>query len=320
MNRDYLQELPRRNRLELLEILTSGDTLLASTKKGVIHYRNLCGEISNLHARHLDCTGDVVTIGRAEELTGTDRTRLQQTLKGFMPWRKGPFNLFGIEIDAEWRSQRKWQRLLPALPHLSGQVVADIGCNNGYYMFRMVPQQPKLVLGFEPLLHHHFTFRSLNSMAGCTNLVSELLGVEHLGLFENFFDTVFMMGILYHRISPVEVLKDAHKAMKTGATLIVESQAIPGHDPVALFPETTYGKAPGTWFVPTGPCLVNWLKRAGFSDVELFCQHPMDDTEQRRTEWMSFESYRDFLDPTDPTKTIEGYPAPWRVFVKAVKG
>jgi tRNA (mo5U34)-methyltransferase len=319
MNRDYLQELPRRNRLELLETLTSGDTLLASTKKGVIHYRNLCGGIGDLHANHLDCGGDVVTIGRTEELTQSEQTRLFHTLKGFMPWRKGPFNLFGIEIDAEWRSQRKWQRLLPVLPDLTGQVVADIGCNNGYYMFRMVPHQPRLVLGFEPLLHHHFTFRALNSMAGCANLRSELLGVEHLGLFGNFFDTVFMMGILYHRISPVEVLKDAHKALKPGGSLIVESQAIPGNQSVALFPETTYGKAPGTWFVPTGPCLVNWLKRAGFSEVELFCQHPMDDSEQRRTEWMAFESYRDFLDPTDPTRTVEGYPAPWRVFVKAVK-
>jgi tRNA (mo5U34)-methyltransferase len=319
MHRNYLQELSRRNRLELLEILTSGDTLLASQKKGVVHYRNLCGELANLHAQHLDFSDDVVTIGQADELTETDLARIHQTLKGFMPWRKGPFNIFGIEIDAEWRSQRKWQRLLPVLPDLSGQVVADIGCNNGYYMFRMVPHHPKLVLGFEPLLHHHFTFRALNSLAGCANLRSELLGVEHLGLFENYFDTVFMMGILYHRISPVEVLKDAHKSLKEGGTLIVESQAIPGSEPVALFPETTYGKAPGTWFVPSGTCLVNWLKRAGFSQVELFCQHPMDDSEQRRTEWMTFESYRDFLDPADPGKTMEGYPAPWRVFVKAIK-
>jgi tRNA (mo5U34)-methyltransferase len=319
MRRNYLQELPRRNRLELQEILASGDALLDSRKKGVVHYRDLCNGIADLRAQHLDCAGDTVTIGRAEELTEPDRLRLSHTLKGFMPWRKGPFEVFGIEIDAEWRSQRKWQRLQTVLPNLAGQVVADIGCNNGYYMFRMVPHQPRLVLGFEPLLHHHFTFRALNSLAGCANLVSELLGVEHLGHFANFFDTVFMMGILYHRVSPVEVLKDAHKSLKVGGTLIVESQAIPGEAPVALFPETTYAKAPGTWFVPTSPCLVNWLKRAGFAQVELFCQHPMDDSEQRRTEWMTFESYSDFLDPGDPSKTIEGYPAPWRVFVKAVK-
>jgi len=319
MPRKYLNELPRRNRLELQEILATGDTLLASQKKGVVHYRNLCDKTAEFHARHLDFSRDTVTIGQADELSATDQAHVLSTLKGFMPWRKGPFNVFGIEIDAEWRSQRKWQRLLPVLPDLTNQVVADIGCNNGYYMFRMVPHQPRLVLGFEPLLHHHFTFKTLNGLAGCTNLVSELLGVEQLGLFENFFDTVFLMGILYHRISPIEVLKDTFKSLKPGGTLIVESQAIPSDQPVALFPETTYAKAPGTWFVPTGPCLVNWLKRAGFSNVELFCQHPMDESEQRRTEWMTFESYRDFLDPTDPSRTIEGHPAPWRVFVKAVK-
>ncbi|NTV14323.1 MAG: tRNA 5-methoxyuridine(34)/uridine 5-oxyacetic acid(34) synthase CmoB [Desulfobulbaceae bacterium] len=319
MNRNYLHELPSRHRQELHEILATGDALLASQKKGVVHYRNLCQAIADLRAHHLDFHADTVTIGQADELSEANRALLHKTLKGFMPWRKGPFNVFGIEIDAEWRSQRKWQRLLPVLPDLTGQVVADIGCNNGYYMFRMVPHQPRLVLGFEPLLHHHFTFRALNNMAGCANLHSELLGVEHLGLFEKYFDTIFLMGILYHRISPVEVLKDCLKALKPGGTLIVESQAIPGDQTVALFPETTYGKAPGTWFVPTGPCLVNWLKRAGFAEVELFCQHPMDDSEQHRTEWMTFESYPDFLDPTDTSKTIEGYPAPWRVFVKAVK-
>ncbi len=34
--------------------------------------------------------------------------------------------------------------------------------------------------------------------------------------------------------------------MKKGGTLIVESQAIPGEEAVALFPERRYAKAPGT--------------------------------------------------------------------------
>jgi len=317
--RDYLRELPRRNRQELGKILATHDTLLASNKKGVVRYRNLCDEIADLRAEYLDLDRAAVTIGGAAELSEGERARLHRILRGFMPWRKGPFDVFGIEIEAEWRSNRKWDRLQPVLPDLSDRVIADIGSNNGYYMFRMAARQPRLVLGFEPLLHHHFTFRTLNNLAGCTNLVSELLGVEHLGLFEGYFDAVFLMGILYHRISPVEVLRDCHRSLKQGGTLLVESQAIPGQKPVALFPETTYAKAPGTWFVPTAPCLVNWLKRAGFTQVELFCRHPMDSSEQHRTEWMNFESFTDFMDPNDPSRTIEGYPAPWRVFVKAVR-
>ena len=43
--------------------------------------------------------------------------------------------------------------------------------------------------------------------------------------------------------------------------------------------------------------------------------------EQRKTELMITESLEDFLDPTDPTKTIEGYQAPTRaVFIAHKKG
>jgi tRNA (mo5U34)-methyltransferase len=317
--RDYLRELPSQARQELGEILHGHDSLLASNKKGVTRYRGLCDEIADLRAEYLDLDRAAVTIGRADELNDGERELLHRVMRGFMPWRKGPFSVFGIEIDAEWRSNRKWDRMRTVLPDLSGRVIADIGSNNGYYMFRMTAHQPRLVLGFEPLLHHHFTFRALNGMAGCTNLVSELLGVEHLGLFADFFDVVFLMGILYHRTSPLEVLRDCHRSLKKGGMLLVESQAIPGEEPVALFPETTYAKAPGSWFVPTAPCLVNWLKRAGFTGVEVFCSHPMDATEQRRTGWMDFESFSDFMDPSDPSRTIEGYPSPWRVFVRGVK-
>ncbi len=101
---------------------------------------------------------------------------------------------------------------------------------------------------------------------------------------------------------------------------MLESQAIPGDEPVALFPQRTYAKVPGTYFVPTGEALKNWLLRAGFERVQLFCSHPMSTAEQRPTEWMEFESYQDFIDPSNPSLTVEGYPAPWRVFLSAAKG
>jgi tRNA (mo5U34)-methyltransferase len=89
---------------------------------------------------------------------------------------------------------------------------------------------------------------------------------------------------------------------------------------MALFPEKTYAKVPGTYFVPTGTCLRNWMQRAGFADVKIFCSHPMSSAEQRRTGWMVFESYSDFLDPGDPSLTVEGYPSPYRVFLSGRKG
>ena len=105
-------------------------------------------------------------------------------------------------------------------------------------------------------------------------------------------------------------------AMSPGGTLIVESQGIPGEEAMALFPEKTYAKVPGTYFVPTANCIKNWMSRAGFENVEIFFSHPMSSEEQRRTDWMTFESYEDFIDPQNPQLTIEDYPAPIRVFLR----
>jgi len=288
-------------------------------KKGFLRYRRPFEQLGEYRTNHTDCAGDTVRIGQADELTEEQRLHLEQQLRCFMPWRKGPFSVFGIDIDAEWRSERKWNRLSEKLPDLRGKTVADIGCNNGYYMFRMVPHQPRLVLGFEPSVQHYYCFKSLNALAGFDNLDIDLLGGEHIGLFGETFDVIFLMGIIYHRISPLELLKDIHKALKPGGTLIIESQAIPGDEPVALFPEKTYAKAPGTYFVPTGTTCRNWLLRSGFNRAELFCSHPMSSAEQRRTDWMVFESYQDYISPDNPTRTVEGYPAPWRIFLSAVK-
>jgi tRNA (mo5U34)-methyltransferase len=317
--RDYFSAIKTARLSEIESLLGKCDKLEDSGKKGVIRYRHPFESVSHLKAQHLDLTGDTVQIGRAGELGEADQQKVIQTLKTFMPWRKGPFEIFGTEVDAEWRSEKKWARLQPALPDLRGKVIADIGSNNGYYLFRMAAHNPELALGFEPLLHHHYTFKTLNHFAGQKNIHSEMLGVEHLGLFEECFDLIFMMGILYHRISPIEVLKETLKALKPGGTIIVESQAIPGEEPIALFPKSTYAKVPGTWFVPTGPCLVNWLTRSGYEDVELFFSHPMNSSEQRRTPWMTFESYDDFIDQNNPELTVEGYPAPIRVYIKARK-
>jgi tRNA (mo5U34)-methyltransferase len=273
-----------------------------------------------LRASSLDLDNDVVTIGSREDISKKEHDQARKVLRGFMPWRKGPYKVFDINIDAEWRSNRKWNRVLPHLPDLEGKIVADVGSSNGYYMFRMIKHNPKAVVGFEPYIHHYFTFQTLNSFAQLKNLHMELLGVEHLNLFQDSFDVVFLMGILYHRISPLESLKEVRSSMKQGGTLIVESQAIPGEAPVALFPESRYAKVPGTYFVPTAACLKNWMVRAGFTNVEVFCSHPMSNKEQRQTEWMVFESYDDFIDPDNPSLTVEGYPAPLRVFLKGTAG
>lgn len=317
---NYIDLLPAQaKRDDILRIHGEKQQWVNQTKKGFLRYRNPCEALRSFQAAEVDFNQDAVQIGAAGEVTETELLEIENHLRSFMPWRKGPFSIFGIEVDSEWQSQRKWQRLLPKLPNLEGKIIADVGCSNGYYMFRMLPHRPRLVLGFEPSLQHYYCFQALKAMARQDRLETDLLGVEHLPLFPQCFDVLFLMGIIYHRSSPVETLRDVFCSLKSGGSLILESQAIPGTDAVALFPEKTYAKVPGTYFVPTASCLKNWLLRAGFSEVELFCQHPMSSVEQRRTNWMQFESYSDFIDPEHPRTTVEGYPAPDRVFFLARK-
>lgn len=316
---DLLQRFPRADLDRLERLLEEKSLWINQDKQGFLRYRSPFQSVQHLRASTCDFSGDMVRIGTAADLHPDDHQLVDKVLRNFMPWRKGPFSIFGIDIDAEWRSEKKWNRILPELPELAGKVIADIGCNNGYYMFRMADYQPEFVLGFEPYVQHHYTFNTLNTFAGQTRLQTELLGIEHLNLFPECFDVIFCLGILYHRPSPLEALRDLHAALKPGGWLIVESQAIPGTESVALFPKNTYAKVPGTWFVPTATCLHNWMVRTGFHAVDFFCDHAMSSEEQRRTSWMTFESYEDFIDKHNPALTIEGYPAPRRVFFKATK-
>ena len=316
----YIDQLPDSARHDkIIAIHQKLQTWVTQNKKGFLRYRKPFEGLQQFPAHRVTCDADWVTIGTEEERTKTELNEVKSHLQTFIPWRKGPFSIFGIDVDSEWQSQRKWQRLVDFLPDMEGKIVADIGCSNGYYMFRMIPHKPAIVIGFEPSVQHYYCFKALNSMAGIEKLHIDLLGVEQLSLFPECFDILFLMGIIYHRSSPIECLRDIFSSLRPGGTLILESQAIPGEEELALFPEKTYAKVPGTYFVPTGSCLVNWLSRAGFRDINLFCQHPMSSIEQRRTDWMTFESFADFIDPSNNSKTVEGYPAPDRVFIRARK-
>jgi len=317
MNLDYLELLPSPHIKKIRHLLENLEKRLSLPKKGFLRYQEPYNSVRHLHARFLDCSRDAVVIGSEPELSPAEKKKLYGVLRSFMPWRKGPWSIFGIDIDAERRSERKWNRVLPELPDLAGKVIADIGCNNGYYMFRMAHYRPALVLGFEPYLQHYYAFKTLNALAGVEALKIVPLGVEEISLFQDCFDVIFLMGILYHRSSPIDCLRNIKTALKPGGSLLIESQGIPGEEPVALFPAKTFAKVPGTYFVPSRSCLLNWVERAGFSQAKIFCFHPMSNLEQRPTDWMDFESYDDFIDPADPSRTVEGYPTPLRLFVRA---
>jgi len=275
--------------------------------------------LPRFQSKHLMFEKNMVEIGLNEELTSSQKKTYSELLKKLIPWKKGPFKLFGEEIDAEWRSDCKWDRIKPQLSPLKGKRIADIGCNNGYFMFRMAAEDPELVVGFEPYSKNLLAFECMHRFTGMDSLQYELLGVEHINLYPQFFDIVFCLGILYHHTDPMSLLRKIKDSMNSKGQLIVECQGIPGDDSIALVPKGRYAQARGIWFLPTAPCLVNWLTRAGFQDIEVFFNEPLSTTEQRSTTWAPYKSLCDFLDPQNSDKTIEGYPAPSRIYLKAHK-
>ena len=275
-------------------------------------------EASKIEKQNLEIDyGDWFSVGKKEDLTSEEFEVIEKTAKKLIPWRKGPFKIFGLEIDSEWQSNIKYNLIRPHF-NLKDKVVADIGCNNGYYMFRMLEDKPKRLIGFDPspLTLHQFEF--VNHFVK-SDIIYEMLGVEHLEFYNHKFDFIFMLGVLYHRPDPVGTLKSLARGLNSKGEILIDTFMIDGEDEICLTPNKRYSKIPNIYFIPTISALKNWVERAGFENFEVLATTVTTSEEQRKTDWSFDQSLEDFLDPNDNTKTVEGYPAPKRVYVKARK-
>lgn len=252
-----------------------------------------------------------------DTLSDEDEKNIYNCAKLIEPWRKGPFKVSTTFIDTEWRSNLKYNLLRPHF-NLRDKIVGDIGCNNGYYLFRMMEDNPKRLVGFDPSSIPYCQFLFLDHFIK-SDIVFELLGVEHVEYYEHKFDVLFCLGVLYHRADPIGMLKSLFKGLNEGGELILDTFMIDGEEDVCLTPRDRYSKMRNIYFIPTVSALKNWCYRAGFNEIEVLDIVKTESSEQRKTEWINTHSLEDFLDKNDQNKTIEGYPAPKRVYIKAKK-
>ena len=250
-----------------------------------------------------------------DNLTDKEEQFIYNTAKKLHPWRKGPFQVSKTFIDSEWKSYIKYDLLRPHF-NLKDKIVGDIGCNNGYYLFRMMEDKPKRLIGFDPSAITFCQFHFLNHFIQ-SDIKYELLGVEHVEYYEHRFDVLFCLGVLYHRADPIGMLKSLFKGLNIGGELILDTFMIDGEEEVCLTPRDRYSKMANIYFIPTINALKNWCYRAGFEELEVLNIVKTEPNEQRRTEWINTQSLNDFLDKENQNRTVEGYPAPKRVYLKA---
>ncbi len=271
-----------------------------------------------LNLPNIECDytiSDTITVNAQTKLSSQIKKQIHDFALMLRPWRKGPFKIFDTHIRSEWNSYIKYNLLSPHF-NLKNKIVADIGCNNGYYMFRMSQQNPKEIVGFDPSALFMTQFEFINRFIK-SDIKYELLGIEHLEFYEKRFDVIFCLGVLYHRSDPIGSLKSLKRGLNRNGELYLDTFMIDGEEEISLTPKERYSKIPNIYFIPTLNALRNWCYRAGFKSVDILKIKKTLLDEQRKTEWIEGESLEDFLNPTDDKFTIEGYPAPKRVYIRA---
>ena len=257
-----------------------------------------------------------VAVGSLADVDVYTQKKISGVLQQFMPWRKGPFYVHDIHVDTEWRSDWKWDRVYPHITPLKNRTVLDVGCGSGYHMWRMLGQGASRVIGIDPTQLFFIQFQAIKHFIPRDDIHFLPLGIEEMQPL-NAFDTVFSMGVLYHRKDPIQFLNQLKHQLRKGGELVLETLVVDGDEQTVLMAGERYAQMRNVWFLPSTKALAVWLERVGFENIRVVDVNHTTLDEQRSTPWMDSQSLKDFLDPEDITRTIEGYPAPQRAVLIA---
>ncbi|MFT6407258.1 MAG: tRNA (mo5U34)-methyltransferase [Arenicella sp.] len=280
---------------------------------------NIIDALPAISVKQISLDLDTVTFGSQGLISEQDRVQLHDALYALKPWRKGPYQIFDTFIDTEWRSDWKWQRVSPHLTPLHGRKVLDVGCGSGYHCWRMLGNGADYVLGIDPSMRFLVQHLAIQKYARNRNFDLLPIGIEDMPSSMPLFDSVFSMGVLYHRRNPINHILELKNLLASGGELVLETLIIDDIEGGVLTPVDRYAQMRNVWSIMTVDKIISLIKQAGFTEIRCADQNVTSLDEQRRTEWMQFHSLKEFLDADDISKTIEGYPAPKRGLFIATK-
>ena len=267
-------------------------------------------ENKNIEASPYSC----VTIKTQPVIDHTTTQKCKTLLQSLSPWRKGPFNLFGIYIDAEWQCNMKWDRIASHID-LQDKSVMDVGAGNGYYSYRMLEAGAQAVFAVEPTLRYVMQFHAIAHYTSHLPVYMLPLRAEELNSPDNSVDTVFSMGVFYHHREPEKHMHTLLRWAKPNTgQIIVETIVVDieeANHPEGLRPSNRYAGMRNVRLIPTIDYLLSLFKSLGCRNIECIDISPTSIQEQRTTDWMTGRSLLDVLD-AQQMKTVEGYAPPKR--------
>ena len=279
---------------------------------------NIINELPEISTNTIEFSKNHIVIGKESEINSSQKEILEENLLKLNPWRKGPFKLFGLEIDSEWRSDKKWERIKNFLPNKKGLRICDLGCSNGYYAYKLMNLEPDLIVGLDktPLFIMQF-FATKYYAKKLQELIILPCMAEEFTQEKIDFDLLLSMGILYHAKDPEIHIETLNKLLKSKGFLILETIISLSKENIKINKDQTYAGMKNIGTIFTKDNLIKLINLYGFKNVEFVDQSYTDSSEQRATKWMPGKSIKDFLLPNG--NTIEGYPPVCRAIFIAQK-
>ena len=163
--------------------------------------------------------------------------------------------------------RKRWADLAGAIPSdLSGKRVLDIGCADGFYALEFARRNAIEVVAVDPWVKHINRIKWLMNHFGIHNITPLVGNIEDMTV-EKFgkFDSVFMLGLLYHLKDPLTGLEAVAKLTDE---LYLESVTVFDDDNSYLYlkpPQEGVHVVP-KW-IPTTRCIRDMLILVGFDCV-----------------------------------------------------